>query len=208
MLHKRTCKDSQCQQGNRAWDFYELWRQRHRQMEGAARELSSGGYLSHPATGTSLRCHSHRSSISLLAAAGANSLRQGLTRAGDAGWKEEQRRAGGDGARSPARWPRCLPSCREAAKPSSRDAAGLRSLGSAHVGSGAACESQLCTTRCPLPSPSHWLQDHFYCYYFSFLLSLFFSLFFDSLLAKKPSALQRAQGRADGGACQLQPWSQ
>lgn len=83
------------------------------------------------------------------------------------GWKRERRREEGDGERGAARRPRCLPGCREAAKPVSGDAAALPSLGSARVGSGAARESQLCTTRRPLPSPSHWLE-----YYFLLLLFL------------------------------------
>lgn len=49
MLHqRRTHKDSKCLQGNRFQYFYELWQQRHGQMEAAARELSSTYHVHEP----------------------------------------------------------------------------------------------------------------------------------------------------------------
>jgi len=224
---RRTSKDSKCRQENRLRYFYELWLQSHGQMEAAVRELCSAHGMREgicaaqhraPHFGAAIavpRCHrSPRPGRRAGADAGIACGETRGTRGGQeaAGWQRARSRDAGTGrARRPC--------CRAAAKPACGDAAAPRSLGSARVRSRAACESQLCTTRCPLPSPSNRLE--YYFYYYSSLLSLWFfffppSSFFDSLavspLAKISSAhgreLRRAKARADRSACQPQPQPQ
>lgn len=144
----------------------------------------AGGYLCHPAPGIPLQHRKHRSSISPRPERRATSVRrQRLMRADPRGrrsghWAGKQSGLGTKGLGKAVQPPASLPArLREAAKPGRGDAAVLRSLGSARVGSGAACESQLCTTRCPLPSPSNCLELLFLLLFLSPFFGFFLLLF-------------------------------